>query len=229
MRVDKRIVAPVLPFVCGLALAAVWGLYAQSPQQNPTPQQSTPPRPAGRPPEPQGPTTDPQIHDPVMAKEGDTWYVFGTGIATLSSKDLKTWQREPAVFTSAPEWFTKLFPNQRFGQWAPDILQHNGTWYLYYAVSTFGRNYSAIGVATNSTLNSKDPRYKWVDRGMVVRSIPGRDMWNAIDPNVFIDQEGKAWMDFGSFWGGIKLVRLKNNLIETADPPEREWHTIAAR
>jgi arabinan endo-1,5-alpha-L-arabinosidase len=147
----------------------------------------------------------------------------------MSSKDMKTWQREPPVFTTAPEWFKKMFPNGRFGQWAPDIFHHNGVWYLYYAVSSFGRNASAIAVATNTTLNSKDPNYKWADRGVIVKSVPGRDMWNAIDPHVFIDQEGKAWMDFGSFWGGIKLVRLKNNLLEVADPPEREWHTIAAR
>jgi arabinan endo-1,5-alpha-L-arabinosidase len=202
------------------SLAYVFGLAAALPLLA---QQSAAQRP------PSGPTTDPQIHDPVLAKEGDTYYAFGTGIALLSSKDMKTWQREPAVFSSTPEWFTKMFPNTRFGQWAPDILFHNGTWYLYYAVSSFGRNNSAIGVATNATLNSKDPNYKWVDRGVVVKSVPGRDMWNAIDPQVFIDQEGKAWLDFGSFWGGIKLVRLKDNLIEVADPPEREWHTIAAR
>jgi arabinan endo-1,5-alpha-L-arabinosidase len=198
-------------FLCALTFVAGLPLYAQ-----PAPQ-------------PQGPTTDPQIHDPVMAKEGDTYYAFGTGITVQSSKDMKTWQREPAVFTTAPEWYTKMFPNARFGQWAPDISLHNGIWYLYYAVSIFGRNASAIGVATNTTLNGKDPKSKWVDRGMVVKSVPGRDMWNAIDPNVFIDQEGKAWMDFGSFWGGIKLVRLKDNLVEAADPPDREWHTIAAR
>ncbi len=37
----------------------------------------------------------PPVHDPVMAKDGDTYYVFGTGpgISTLYSKDLKTWQK----------------------------------------------------------------------------------------------------------------------------------------
>jgi arabinan endo-1,5-alpha-L-arabinosidase len=178
---------------------------------------------------PQGPTTDPQVHDPVMAKEGDTYYAFGTGLTVQSSKDLKTWNPEPNPFSAAPEWYSKAFGASRFGPWAPDILFRNGSWYLYYAVSTFGRNFSAIGVATNTTLDAKNPNYRWVDRGMIVKSVPGRDMWNAIDPNVFIDQQGKAWMDFGSFWGGIKLLRLKDNLIETADPPEREWHTIAAR
>ena len=64
---------------------------------------------------------------------------------------------------------------------------------------------------------------------MVVNSVPGRDMWNAIDANVIVDEEGKAWMDFGSFWGGIKLVRLKDNMLELAEGADREWHTVAAR
>ena len=216
-------------FLCALTFVAGLPVHAQPPQQPPPAQQAPPPQPGRGAPQPQGPTTDPQIHDPVMAKEGDTYYAFGTGISVQSSKDMKTWQREPAPFTTAPEWYTKMFANARFGQWAPDISFHNGAWYLYYAVSSFGRNASAIGVATNTTLNSKDPKYKWVDRGIVVKSVPGRDLWNAIDPNLFVDQEGKAWLDFGSFWGGIKLVRLKDNLVEVADPPDREWHTIAAR
>jgi arabinan endo-1,5-alpha-L-arabinosidase len=180
---------------------------------------------------PAGPTADPQIHDPVMARQGDTYYAFGTGpgITVLSSKDMKTWQREPPVFKTGPEWVRALIPDFKNSEWAPDIYFHNGTYYLYYAVSSFGRNNSAIGVATNTTLDSKDPKYNWVDRGMVVKSVPGRDMWNAIDANVFHDEEGKAWMVFGSFWGGIKLARLKDNLLELADPPEREWHTVAAR
>jgi arabinan endo-1,5-alpha-L-arabinosidase len=216
-------------FLTFFVMACVVGLPVNAqPTPPPAGQQGTPAR-GGRGRAPQGPTTDPQIHDPVMAKDGDTYYAFGTGISLQSSRDMKTWQPEPPIFTAAPPWFSRMFPNTRFSQWAPDILHHNGTWYLYYAMSSFGTNASAIAVATNTTLNSRDPQYKWVDHGVVVQSVPGRDLWNAIDPNVFIDREGKAWMDFGSFWGGIKLVRLKDNLLEVADPPQREWHTVAAR
>src|SRR5699024_1201891 len=59
------------------------------------------------------------------------------------------------------------------------------------------------------------------------RSIPGRDMWNAIDPQLIIDEEGDPWLDFGSFWEGIKLVKLKSDLTGIAQP--ESWFTIASR
>jgi arabinan endo-1,5-alpha-L-arabinosidase len=111
--------------------------------------------------------------------------------------------------------------------WAPDVALHNGTYYLYYSVSSFGSNNSAIGVATNATLDRSDPTYQWVHHGPVVQSIAGRDMFNAIDPNLAFDDDGTPWLAFGSYWSGMKLVRLNENLTEVAEP--EEWQTIAAR
>ncbi|MHA6250107.1 family 43 glycosylhydrolase [Pontibacter sp. CAU 1760] len=179
----------------------------------------------------QAQSRDVVAHDPVMIKEGNTYYVFhtGNGIHVKSSKDMKNWKEEKPVFASTPEWVTKMIPKFDGNIWAPDIIQHNGTYYLYYSVSSFGRNNSAIAVATNKTLDPQDPNFKWEDKGIVVRSVPGRDMWNAIDANIIFDDKGTPWMTFGSFWQGIKLVKLNPNLTSVAIGPEQEWHTIAAR
>src|SRR5262249_52301789 len=32
--------------------------------------------------------------------------------------------------------------------------------------------------------------------------------WNAIDPNVILDEAGNPWLVFGSGWSGIQVVRL---------------------
>jgi arabinan endo-1,5-alpha-L-arabinosidase len=167
-------------------------------------------------------------HDPVMIKQDSVYYLFTTGGTTASSIDLKTWKRGPRVFEKPPEWITRdMIPGFRGGgYWAPDIQFVNGTYYLYYSFSAFGKNTSVIGVATNSTLHPADSCFKWNDHGLVVQSVPGRDFWNAIDPNLIMDGE-QGWLAFGSFWEGIKLVRLSSDLLSVARP--EVWYTIARR
>ncbi|HEY6899363.1 MAG TPA: family 43 glycosylhydrolase, partial [Puia sp.] len=86
---------------------------------------------------------------------------------------------------------------------------------------------SCIGLAVNKTLDIRSRDFRWEDAGKVVQSVPGRDNWNAIDPNLALDADGRPWLAFGSFWGGIKLVRLTEDLRSVAQP--EEWHTIADR
>lgn len=168
-------------------------------------------------------------HDPVMIKQDSTYYMMctGFGITVYSSKDLKNWKREKPVFDKAPEWAVKAVPGFKGHIWAPDISYHNGKYYLYYAVSAFGKNTSCIGVAVNKTLNSSSPDYKWNDLGKLIQSVPGRDMWNAIDPNLIIDDNQTPYLVFGSFWEGMKLVKLNPDLTTIAQP--EEWHTVARR
>lgn len=170
-------------------------------------------------------------HDPVMIKEGETYYQFATGrgIAVASSKDMINWEREPSVFSEALTWVndTIVPRNRPLDIWAPDISYHNGMYYLYYSVSSFGRNTSAIGVATNITLNSDSPDFKWIDHGAVVSSIAVKNDWNAIDPNLMMDEDGTPWLNFGSWWSGIKMVKLNPDLISVAKP--EVWLALAAR
>ena len=169
------------------------------------------------------------IHDPVMARQGDTYYLFSTGpgITFYSSTDLRTWRRRGRVFPGEPAWAKQVAPSFNGHLWAPDISVHDGKYYLYYSVSAFGKNTSAIGVTINRTLDPDSPDYKWEDQGIVLRSVPGRDLWNAIDPNLVIGSDGVPWLSFGSFWGGLKLVKLAPGLTALAEP--QEWHSIAKR
>lgn len=179
---------------------------------------------------PAGYSQDIRVHDPVMIKQDDTYYLFctGQGISVWSSKDMKHWEREEQVFATAPAWAVEAVPGFKNHIWAPDIFYHNGKYYLYYSVSAFGKNTSCIGLATNTTLHPDDPDFEWEDQGKIIQSVPGRDMWNAIDPNLILDKKGIPWLSFGSFWQGIKLVRLRDDLMGVAESPQ-EWHTIASR
>ena len=154
------------------------------------------------------------VHDPVAIRQADTYYVFATGgrpgqgiIPVRTSRDLRTWKSAGFALPSLPEWATREIPQAR-NAWAPDISFFRGRYHLYYSVSSFGSRNSAIGLATNRTLDPASPDYAWTDEGMVLRSHADRDDWNAIDPNLVIEDDRNVWLTWGSFWGGIKLRRL---------------------
>ena len=170
-----------------------------------------------------------EVHDPVMTKAGDTYYVFSTGpgITYYESKDMVNWQLTGRVFPDEPSWARRVAPGFNGHLWAPDIYQKNGKFYLYYSASAFGKNTSGIGVTVNTTLDRDSPDYEWVDYGVVIDSVPNRDHWNAIDPAIVEDDDGNAWMSFGSFWEGLKLVKLDDDMVRLAEP--QEWYTIAKR
>ncbi len=159
------------------------------------------------------------VHDPVIIREGDWYYVFATGGSIRRSKDLREWALCGRVFSNPPDWFTREIPGHRGGYWAPDISRYRGTYRLYYAVSTFGSNDSAIGLATNEALDPASPKNRWVDRGMVFRSRK-QDDFNAIDPNLAVNEKGNHWLVFGSFWGGIKMRRIdpETGMLSSEDP-----------
>jgi arabinan endo-1,5-alpha-L-arabinosidase len=160
------------------------------------------------------------VHDPCIIKEGAYYYVFSThgGIQVRKSSDLKTWERDGEVLTGVPTWAKSRVP-ECVDLWAPDIIFFNGKYHLYYTVSSWGQNRSCIGLASNNTLDRASPLFRWVDEGFVIDSIPGRDNFNAIDPNVALDQDGKPWLSFGSFFSGIQMVRLDRKTGKTIGTP----------
>src|SRR6185436_5478457 len=106
---------------------------------------------------------------------------------TKSSSNRLHWTRGPSVFPSPPPWTTNLVPGFRGYFWAPDVVFAGDRYLLYYSVSTFGKQLSAIGLATNPSLDAASPQYHWTDHGAVLQSRAG-DAFNAIDPSVILDR-----------------------------------------
>jgi len=111
-----------------------------------------------------------------VAKDGSTWYLFGTAsgivrkgeLPVRCSEDLHHWSfaamssiksqggsRKRALRPRSCGARRQLFP---------------GEYYLYYAFSIFGKNTSGIALATNKTLNPASPDFKWIDHGLVIQS-----------------------------------------------------------
>ncbi|WP_046216115.1 glycoside hydrolase family 43 protein [Paenibacillus wulumuqiensis] len=155
-------------------------------------------------------------HDPTLIKEGNSWYAFstGTGIQVLKSDNGTNFYRVPQVFLTQPSWWKQYTPgltgDRTLDVWAPDVKSYNGRVWLYYAISSeFGKNISAIGLASASSVGAGN----WRDEGVVLTSNTSSN-FNAIDPELVIDKDGNPWLAFGSFWSGLKLTRLDKNTMK---------------
>lgn len=169
------------------------------------------------------------VHDPVLIREDSTYYLFctGKGISSFSSPDKIHWKQGPPVFSAPPDWTLRAVPGYQGYAWAPDIFFYKGRYWLLYSVSAFGKNTSCIGLAENATLDPMSKDFNWIDHGKLIQSIAGSDNWNAIDPNFVVDKNGQPWITFGSFWSGIKLVKVKKDLSGVAQPAG--WYALAQR
>src|SRR5438105_15208141 len=67
---------------------------------------------------------DIRVHDPVMIKQGNTYYVFhtGKGVSIKTSKDRIQWKQAGTVFQQGqfPAWHKNDIPEQDGSLWAPD-------------------------------------------------------------------------------------------------------------
>ncbi|KAK6604508.1 arabinan endo-1,5-alpha-L-arabinosidase A [Botrytis cinerea] len=95
--------------------------------------------------------------------------------------------------------------------WAPDVTLVGNTYYMYYSTSSFGSQKSTIGVATSSTMDVGS----WTDHGSSGVSSSSGKAYNAIDGNLIWDGS-KFYMNFGSFYGDIYQVPMKNPPISSS-------------
>jgi arabinan endo-1,5-alpha-L-arabinosidase len=134
-------------------------------------------------------TGDTRIHDPSVIEVDGRFAAFGTGqqgpthgaIRVKTSPDGLAWTDAGVIGKGPPEWAQAALGFKPLNVWAPSISRRGGTFFLYYCLSSFGDNASAIGLMTNTAF---------------------------IDPFRIDASEGRAWLAFGSFWSGIKLSEL---------------------
>lgn len=151
------------------------------------------------------------LRDPSMIHVGSTYYIVSTDYGSSldgnhlpirCSTDTVNWKLCGYVMSDRPQWVKNQYAGIA-GLWAPDISYFNGLYHVYYAVSIWGSNDTGMGLMTNTTLDSSDPNYKWIDQGEVFSSRGDPTGMNAIDPNILIDDDGRVWLTYGSYGPGI--------------------------
>ncbi|GAB4086621.1 arabinan endo-1,5-alpha-L-arabinosidase [Myceligenerans cantabricum] len=168
-------------------------------------------------------TGDTFAHDPEVIKKPDGTYLLAftaNGVGLKTSSDRTRWNDVGAAFPNGTPWADRYTGGAR-NLWAPELRYANGRYYLWYSASSFGSNRSAIFLATSPSGASGS----WTDRGVVIESGTSDD-FNAIDPAVTEDENGTWWMSFGSFWSGLKMIRLD---ASTGLRSGSDLHSIASR
>ncbi|MEU1363519.1 family 43 glycosylhydrolase [Micromonospora zamorensis] len=169
--------------------------------------------------------------DPVIVRGDDGfWYAYGTTdplregehefhrVPTARSADLVDWTYVGDAF--GPEQRPPYAaPGAAF--WAPDVRRVGDRWVMYVTVtdttvSAEGSDY-AIGAATAPT-----PTGPWTFAAQpVVAPRPGGGggyLWT-IDPSQFTDVDGRSYLYYGSYYGGISVTELSADGLTAVGTP----------
>lgn len=164
------------------------------------------------------------VHDPSVIRVDGTFYLFGSHLASAKSEDLLQWTQVSSVARNG----NKLIPNveeemietftwaQTNTFWATDVIQlEDEKFYMYYNACKGDSPRSALGIAVSDHIEGP---YK--DLGIILKSgmwgLPSEDgtiydatiQPNTVDPHVFFDKENGLWMVYGSYSGGIFILKL---------------------
>lgn len=162
-------------------------------------------------------------HDPTMVRKPAGGYLLAytaPGIGLKTSADRTAFADAGRAFPKGTPW-ADAYTGGDTNLWAPDISYHGGKYLMYYSASTFGSSRSAIFLAGSAT----GAAGTWTNYGKIVESTTSSG-FNAIDPNLTVTPSGEWWLSFGSFWSGLKMIKLNPATGKRADSA---IHHIAER
>lgn len=170
---------------------------------------------------------DVSVHDPSVVQAGEHFYVFGSHLAAARTTDWMVWESVADGATVRNPLFANVFREladtflwaQTRTLWAADVFQGpEGQFRFYYNACKGDSSRSALGLAVAEAVEGP-----YQDAGILLRS----GMWgrisedglkiydasvhpNVVDPDVFMDAQGKNWMVYGSYSGGLFILEMDN-------------------
>lgn len=161
-----------------------------------------------------------QYADPELVKFGDRYYLYpttdgfagwsGTQFHAFSSDNLRIWRDEGVILDLAGE----EVPWAVGSAWAPAIADKNGLYYFYFC-GKMESGESAIGVATAETPNGPFCAQPQPLITMEQMNRLGIAMGQTIDPSVFFEDDGTAYLLFGN--GNPAIVQLGEDLVSVIE------------
>jgi arabinan endo-1,5-alpha-L-arabinosidase len=182
--------------------------------------------------------------DPAIIRERageQSWYLFCTTdpidrrertpdgwkfhlMPVFRSADLQEWRYVGDAFSTLP-----ALAAPKAGLWAPEPQYFNGRYHLYFAVTDVvdgaspepgcGKD-SAIAVATSAS-----PAGPWETSATPVvpprRAGPGCEFHWTIDPRAVQAEDGRKYLYYGSYGGGMFVQRLSDDGLRVAGEPVR--------
>lgn len=138
---------------------------------------------------------------------GTNWFCM-KDYHVFSSENLVDWTDHGMIVTQEKVAWVDSTKNS---MWAPDSYEKEGKYYFYFpaiADTNSGIRGMTVGVALSDT-----PYGPFVPEPAPIEGVSG------IDPNVFIDKDGQAYL----YWAGrgnLLGARLKANMVELATEPQ---------
>ncbi|MGK9476429.1 family 43 glycosylhydrolase [Melioribacter sp. OK-6-Me] len=127
----------------------------------------------------------------------------------FSSENLIDWTDHGVIVS---QYQVPWVDTTTYSMWAPDCIEKNGKYYFYFPtisniVDSNGRKRFSIGVAI-----ADKPEGPYIPQPKPIEGVVG------IDPNVFIDKDGQAYL----YWslGKIFVAKLKDNMLELDSEPQ---------
>lgn len=173
------------------------------------------------------------VHDPSVIRTQDgEYYVFGSHLSAAKTSDLTAWTRVADGVTDSNPLFDTYasqaaegitWTDDFVGSWAADVIQlADGKYYFYYNHCAQGPegncvSRSYMGIATSESVDGP-----YINQQLFLKTghrpedgfdiegdgYDGNSDPNAIDPDVFYGKDGKLWLVYGSYSGGIFIKEL---------------------
>lgn len=162
--------------------------------------------------------------DPDVQNYNGTYWVFPTRpkqetdpggyvcktIDIFSSTDLVNWTKYPSVISpDNVKWIQKAL-------FAPNGINRNGKYYIYFSANAINGDGQLGGIGVAVADNPQGPYTDAIGAPLinVVRNNAG-----PMDQDVFIDDDGQAYMVYGS-WGDCNVVKLNDDMISLGTWPD---------